>query len=333
MNIEIFKKYKFLTALLVFVGLLVFLSNSAGPKAKEIKYGVTFSPYQAQSLGLDWKETYLAMVGDLGVKHLRLSAYWNKIESKKGEYNFSDLDFQMREAEKANAKVVLALGRRLPRWPECHDPEWLKNGEAGEWQNSLLAYMEAVVLRYQNSSALEIWQVENEPFLSSFGECPPLDQNFFDKEIALVKRLDPGRRVMVTDTGELSPWLSSGKRGDMFGSTLYRYVFSDVFNRYWMNYNPYWLYRVKGGLMKLLNGPKELTIIELQAEPWTTKGILNTPINEQFRTMSLDKFNKMVNVGKAIGFERQYLWGVEWWFWMKQNNHPEFWNEAKKLMQ
>jgi hypothetical protein len=49
--------------------------------------------------------------------------------------------------------------------------------------------------------------------------------------------------------------------------------------------------------------------------------------------MSLDKFHKMVSVGKSIGFERQYLWGVEWWFWMKQNNHAEFWNEARKLMQ
>ena len=121
-----------------------------------------------------------------------------------------------------------------------------------------------------------MWQVENEPFLSSFGECPKPDRDLLDKEIALVKKLDPVRPVLITDSGELSPWFSAGKRGDAFGTTLYRYVFSDVFNRYWINYNPYWLYRAKGGLLKLLNGSKELVIIEMQGEPWTTKGILYT---------------------------------------------------------
>ena len=333
MIIKFFQRHKFFTALLILGIIFGVLSFKAGPKARTIKYGVTFSPYQAESLGLDWKEAYTAMLTDLGVKNLRLSAYWNKVEPTSGVYDFKDLDFQIQAAEKAGAKVVLAVGRRLPRWPECHDPEWLKDIPSQEdWQNPLLAYMEAVVLRYQNSPAVEVWQVENEPFLSSFGECPKLDESFFDKEISLVKRLDPGRPVMVTDSGELSPWLSAGKRGDMFGSTLYRYVFSDVFNRYWMNYNPYWLYRAKGGLMKFLNGPKQLVIIELQAEPWTTKGILNTPIEEQFRTMSLDKFHKMIGVGRSIGFEKQYLWGVEWWYWMKQKGHPEFWDSAKGLM-
>jgi hypothetical protein len=99
-----------------------------------------------------------------------------------------------------------------------------------------------------------------------------------------------------------------------------------------MNYNPYWLYRAKGGLLKILNGNKPLVIIELQAEPWTTKGIVNTPVEEQFRTMSIKKFEKMLEVGEAVGFNPQYLWGVEWWYWIKQNGHPEFWEKAKQLM-
>ena len=71
--------------------------------------------------------------------------------------------------------------------------------------------------------------------------------------------------------------------------------------------------------------------MELQAEPWTTKGIPNTPIEEQFKTMSLDKFNTITGIAYSTGFTPQYLWGVEWWYWMKQNNHPEFWEKARQL--
>jgi hypothetical protein len=309
--------------------ILVFLSFYAGKKAKKITYGITFSPYQALDLGLDWKKTYLALLDDVGVKNLRLSAYWNRIEPKRGEYDWTDLDFQIKEAEKRQAKIVLSVGRRLPRWPECHDPQWLKEENLAE---SLKIYVEAVVNRYKNNPAVVMWQVENEAFHSVFGICPKLDTTLFDQEIALVKKLDPNRPVVITDSGELSLWLKAGKRGDAFGSTLYRHVFSDVFNRYWINYNPYWLYRAKGGLMKLLNGKKELMIIELQAEPWTTKGILGTSIEEQFKTMSMEKFKTILSVGKATGFEKQYLWGGEWWYWMKQNGHPEFWETARILM-
>ena len=321
-------RQKILLAVVVIFSLLLLLSLNAGKKSADIEYGITFSPYQAESLGLNWKQVYLSLLDDLKVRRVRVSAYWDKVEPGKDEYNFEDLDFQIKQAEERGAKVVLAIGRRLPRWPECHNPGWLNEQTVG---SDVLSYIEAVVRRYQNSSAVEMWQVENEPFLSSFGECPKLDHKLLDKEIALVKALDPARKILISDSGELSSWLKAGRRGDVFGNTLYRYVYSDVFNRYWMNYNPYWLYRVKGGLLRFLDRQKELVIIELQAEPWTTKGILNTPIDEQFKTMSLEKFENMLTVGRAVGFEKQYLWGAEWWYWMKENGHPEFWEKAKTL--
>lgn len=324
------KKRKFLIVIVIIIVIFWLLSLNAGPKADRIDYGATFSPYQAESLGLDWKKVYSDMLDDLKIKRIRVSAYWNKIEPKAGEFDFADLDYQVAEAEKRGVKIILAVGRRLPRWPECHDPPWL-NGQT--LSNDLLSYIETVVRRYQNSPSIEMWQVENEPFLGSFGECPKPDSALLDKEIALVKKLDPARPVLITDSGELSLWIKSGKRGDVFGTTLYRYVYSDIFNRYWINYNPFWLYRVKGGLLRFLNGEKELVIIEQQAESWTTKGVLNTPVEEQFRTMSLKKFEKMLSLGRAVGFKKQYLWGVEWWYWMRENGHPEFWDEVKKLME
>ncbi|MBU4205155.1 hypothetical protein KKH26_03220 [Patescibacteria group bacterium] len=56
--------------------IVITLSQIHIPKRNELKYGVTFSQKQAMALGLDWKKTYIAMLDELGVKKLRLSAYW-----------------------------------------------------------------------------------------------------------------------------------------------------------------------------------------------------------------------------------------------------------------
>ena len=329
------KKFlKILVALVLLVWLLCFvLTLYAGPKAKKIEYGATFSYPYAESLGLDWKAAYTATLNDLNLKYLRLSAYWDATEPQQDNYDFSALDFQLAGARQHGVKVLLAVGRRLPRWPECHDPAWIKDMPSASVQSAQLSYLETVVSRYASRPEIVAWQVENEPFLGSFGICPQPDPVFLDKEIALVKSIDPSRPVLVSDSGELSLWIKSGQRGDLFGTTLYRFVFSDVFKRYWVNYIPYWFYRVKAGLLRLLHPGKPVMIVELQAEPWTTKGILNTPIEEQFMTMSPQKFDTMISVARSTGFSPQYLWGVEWWYWMKQQGHPEFWDRVKQLNQ
>jgi len=29
---------------------------------------------------------------------------------------------------------------------------------------------------------------------------------------------------------------------------------------------------------------------------------------------------------------KQYLWGAEWWYWLKEeHDHPEFWERAQEL--
>ena len=52
-------------------------------KPDAIDYGMSFNVPYAQELGLDWKETYLAILDDLGVKKLRLAGQWNLIKKKK----------------------------------------------------------------------------------------------------------------------------------------------------------------------------------------------------------------------------------------------------------
>ena len=84
---------KFLLNFLIFTGVVLLViwlvSLNAGPKADKIEYGVTFSKPYAQSLGLNWKEVYVAILDDLNVRKIRLSAYWNEVQGDADKYNFA----------------------------------------------------------------------------------------------------------------------------------------------------------------------------------------------------------------------------------------------------
>ena len=55
-----------------FLGIaLFFLARKEVPE--KIQYGMTFNTMYANELGLDWKETYDAILDELGVRHLRLA--------------------------------------------------------------------------------------------------------------------------------------------------------------------------------------------------------------------------------------------------------------------
>ena len=116
--------YSLVGLVLVFLFLLWLLAQK--PVPEQITYGMSFNTMYARELGLDWKETYDAIIDDLQVRHLRLSAHWPMIEPIVNVYNFEELDYQIERAEEVGAKVILAVGRRLPRWPECHVPDWTR---------------------------------------------------------------------------------------------------------------------------------------------------------------------------------------------------------------
>jgi len=300
----------------------------------DINWGVTFSPYYAQDeLGLDWRETYLAILDDLKIDHLRLSAYWNRIEPQPDKYDFSDLDWQINEAAKRQVKIILAVGRKLPRWPECHDPSWLKSLTDKEAQQKQLSYLEAVIKRYNNNPNIIIWQIENEPFLKLFGQCPPFDKNFLYQEIALAKKLTQ-KPIMVTDSGELNWWVEAAKtKADIVGTTLYRMVY----NKY-VGYIPYVLppafYRGKGDLIAKLFKTQEVIIAELQAEAWHVEGktLKDMAKEETDQSLSLRQFKKNLLFARRSGAKSIYLWGVEWWYYLKKDRQDDsFWQAAKTL--
>ncbi|HLN18986.1 MAG TPA: hypothetical protein VK255_02330, partial [Patescibacteria group bacterium] len=56
------------------------------------------------------------------------------------------------------------------------------------------------------------------------------------------------------------------------------------------------------------------------------------PLSEQFKSMSKEKMADNVLFARKAGFSQIYLWGVEWWYWLKtEKNHPEMWDTAREL--
>ena len=295
-------------------------------------YGVSFSRFHADELELNWQETYLAILDDLGVRNLRFSAHWPLTEPEDGKFNFKELDFQIKEAEKRNASVILAVGRRLPGWPECHEPDWVGNEDINIKQQKLLRYIEAVVNRYKDSPAIKYWQIENEPYLIYFSRsaCGYLDEEFLTKEIDFVRSLDTSRPILMTDSGEFGTWHRAYKKGDVFGTSVYLYLWHDKLGPFRYPITP-GFFNIKENIVRLLFGKKEIIAIEISSEPWVLQPIITAPIDMQLERMGPDKFNEMIAFSNKAGFNKQYFWGAEWWYWMKLNGYDEFWNRAKEL--
>lgn len=339
MKLSSILKYTFRTFFLIIIILILFIVCSlvyaftGQVRSEKIEFGVTFSQLFAEQMELDWKETYTAILDELNVRKLRLVAYWPKIEPNSGEYSFDDLDWQINEAGKRDAQVILVIGQKVPRWPECHIPDWARDLSKEERENKILSVLTELVNHYQDNETIKYWQVENEAFLINFGECPEFDEDFFVKEVELVRKLDQKRRpIVLTASGELSSWTKPATYADVLGTTLYRIVWSDIFQRHVEYPIPSIFYYKRANLVKRFTNVDKVIVIELQAEPWSHLMIYENTLEEQFKTMDLMRFREIIDYTYMTGFDEAYLWGVEWWYWIKEKHGIDtYWNEAGKL--
>ena len=323
---------------LILASIFCFFFVGRAPSPNSIIWGVDFSQMQAESLGLDWKKTYSAIIDDLGAKNIKIHTQWDWVDGNKEGYYFDDIDWQLAEAKNKGVKIIYVLGMKSGRWPECHIPKWVDKLSEQQQKDATLSYIKEVVQRYKDNSAIIYWQVENEPFFK-FGDCPEWyyeNDNFLKDEVALVKSLDSSRKVIVSDSGEYSMWFKAGKIGDITGVTMYRQAWTNITNSFgfYSNYlfSPVY-YSRKAWLVKKLFG-KDVICIELQAEPWGPKLFNQVPIKEQLETMNPEKFKQNVEFAKQSGLDTFYFWGVEWWYWLKtEKNDSTIWEEARNVFQ
>lgn len=336
---RIFLKISFFAAIvcaLLAVSLFIW-TDTLEADNENIVWGVNFSESQAEYLGLNPDETYSAIIHDLGAEHIKIHVNWNSTEESQGVIDFRTLDKRIKEAEENDVKLILVIGMKTGRWPECHTPTWFKDVSAGEREAEIVRYVSTIVGRYKNSEAVEYWQIENEPFLE-FGTCPDWyyeqDTNLLQAEVDAVRALDPARKIIISDTGELSSWIKPASIGDIVGVTMYRSTWNTAEKTF--GFNPYTFlspdfYSTKAAVIEHTYG-KPVISIELQAEPWASKPLMQASLAEQKKSMNPELFAENVEFARQAGLGGYYFWGAEWWYWMKtKQDEPEIWDAAKQL--
>lgn len=317
--------------------LFVYINLPAKANNDDVKIGVTFSSLYAEQIGLDWKQAYLAMLDDLKIKHVRLPVYWDRVEKTEGQYDFADIDWQLEQAQSRSAEIILVIGQKVPRWPECYVPKWVgedpSNLDQARLKEKLLAFDEVVINRYKDAHPEIVrWQVENEPFLD-FGICSKVNPEILDAEIAKVRSLDQTRPIVITDSGELSLWVNAAKRADIFGTTMYREVYSAKMGHWRYPIGPNF-FKIKQLIIQIFAKQDNAIVIELQGEPWVGGWTTDAPIDVQLASMNGQILTDNIEFAKKTGMKEVYVWGVEWWYWMNMTqNNPTVWESARPFFE
>lgn len=325
----------FLFLLLLVVIVFIAFNWPVGGSNEDMEFGISYAHIQARALELDWKKVYIDILEELRPKSVRIGAYWTEIEKEPGKYDFSDLDWLIEEARRRDTEIILAFGIKAPRWPECFIPEFYLEDKVVR-EEAILKYEKELVERYKSYENIIIWQVENEPFLP-FGHCieGAVDEQLVDREVAQVKKLDDSRPIMVTDSGELSLWHKAASRSDIFGTTLYRIIYKEPYGYVKYPVGPAF-FRIKAWLFvhgMSNKNQKEIIVSELQAEPWGPGWLPHMSLEEQYKSMNPTMFGEIITYTKRTNFSAAYLWGVEWWYWLKETQGEDaMWEEARKVI-
>lgn len=306
-----------------------------GERGKPTTLGVTFIPDYASYLGVDPQQTMDALLNDLHVRQFRLTSYWSNVEPVRGTYDFSQLDWEFAKAEAAHAHIILTVGLRQPRWPECHPPDWVDTAQPpSQWQPALEQYMTAVINRYKHSPALQAYQLENEYFLKGFGTCTDMSRSRLVSEYNLVRQLDSAHPVVISRSNNALGTPVGQPTPDEFSITIYQRVWNTALLHRYVQYPfPSWYYAFLAGVQKITKG-KDMMIGELQAEAWPPdgQGIPQTSLSEQSKSLDAKRLTANVRFAEQTGMKDISLWGAEYWYYRAQILHdPSVWNAARTI--
>ncbi len=153
------------------------------------------------------------------------------------------------------------------------------------------------------------------------------------EEIDLVKSLDSKNKpIIISESGEFSFFTKSARIGDIVGITMYKTVWFEELETYVKYPFPPIFYARKARIIEKIFD-KKVICIELQAEPWGPVLLYDLPIEEQEKTMNLELFKNNIEFAKNSGLDEFYLWGGEWWYWLKKTqNNPEIWDFAGTII-
>jgi hypothetical protein len=184
-----------------------------------------------------------------------------------------------------------------------------------------------VVKHYRGNTTIVRWQLENEPMFG-YGDCPPPSWHRLVAERDLLRSLDPTRPILLTDSGELSPWLETAPLADEQGTTMYRVTWNPILGYFSYPWPPLY-YRIKAGLVSPF--VNKTIVSELQMEPWAPAGLATLSLEEARKSFDLDRFHANVNFFRHTGLPEAVVWGAEWWYAALKHGDPSYWQAGAEL--
>jgi hypothetical protein len=323
--------------------------------------GISFRPLQVEAFGLDGPATLRTLLA-YPFQLIRLGAYWNRVEPRAGEFETSELDWQVEAAERAGKRIILAVGAvKTFGYPELFVPgHWLeqplREGSLVQpaTHPALLSgateFITRIVTRYRDRASIVAWQLEHEATDPLGVEHTwRLGEQFVELELEAVRTADASRPVMMngflptSSPVRLSQWWRTRDQGDslaaaarladVVGIDYYpRHALTSLGSRtlYLAGADLPWQAALRERLFESIRARgKSLMVSEGQAEPWETA---TTPPSPEARVMYSCPPEQVVrNYNAAIGWSRPaepiyaYLfWGAEYWVLRDRSGDPSY---------
>lgn len=281
-------------------------------------------------------QTLGALLDATGVTLVRLSAQWDEVEPREGDFDFTLLDQLVSVAGQKGAAVNLSVGMKGQRHPEFYIPGWAFEGtdihdgevisEDPELRRRALAMVATVVQHYAENPTIDSWGAENEPYIASGrSDGYSLSRAYVAEVVELIRANDPlGRKVMINHGQHFvmdQRWKQALADSDVLGQSLYprrnEHILGVpvVVNVLELGpLMPNYAYQARAAH----DAGKEFWVNELQGEPWTDDDSrLITPAHPS-ANLSPKGFAENIVYARKTGADRIYLWGSEWWLYQSR---------------
>jgi hypothetical protein len=323
--------------------------------------GFSFRPRQVEAFGLDGPatlDTLLAYSFDL----VRVAAYWNHIEARAGQFDTSELDWQLDAIERAGKQAILSVGAvKNFGYPEFFVPDHqlerplaegslVRASTHADLLGGATRFIQRIVERYRDRTSIVAWQLEHEA-VDPLGveHSWRLAVDFVQRELEAVRGADASRPVIMngflptSSVVRLSQWWRTRDQGDSLAvaTRLADIVGIDYYPRHaLLAFGPRTLYLVGGNLpwqrslaKTVLGGIRErgkrLMVSEGQAEPWEA---VTMPPNPEERAMfSCRPQDAIRNYNMAMEWaahgepiDAYLFWGAEYWILRNQSGDPSY---------
>lgn len=293
--------------------------------------GFTYSAPYAQSLGLDPIQSFNEILNQLPFQFVRLPVYWDRYEPLNDLWDTGEINQLLDIAEHHNVKVILAIGQKVPRWPECYAPNWTSSLTEPEYDQQFTEFIEHIVKQSTDRTIIARWQVENESYFP-FGDCEQVEPKLIRAQTKIVNQMGGNRPIQTTVSGEQGVGFSKAAFADIVGMSLYRSVKAPVLGDYQFPHTPFF-YRVQSWLITLAG--KRAVISELQAEPWGLHEFdlsNSVGVAEAYQAFTKEDLAKQMEFARRTGVREISLWGVEWWLALAHRGEGALFEGAKDIL-